>query len=513
MKLAGALTVLSLLAGSTANPMKKVVSLLKGLESDLLKDEKTEQSVYDKYACWCEKTTARKVKSIESGKVEMKRLGQDILKLKGTVAVKTDEAAELNTQIKDNREAQESATVVRKKQNGAWQSESAETTSAQKAIYTAMGVLTKATKPALLQQDLTAKVQASVSAAVAAMPTRALSGLTPVNLAKLRGIASLSQVNYAPQSMTIQGILADMYTTMAVDLQEQTAVEGNRNRAFEDFMSAKDAELSKMNKILLKTQGAKAEAAAQLAETAEAYDDVTNQLKADVEFFDTTKKACTSKTNDWKVRSSLRKEEVQGVEAALKILTSKAARELFAKSVKSGNGASFLELDASVAPKQKLDLEKVYATLKARASSSHSLRLASLAAQVRLAKVGHFGKVIKSIDVLIDVLGQEQDADGKKLDQCRKQYQAIAKESAKIQWKIKKNNAEIQKLKSLAQQRSDDRKQTMKEIAGSQKEIKDMKSERKQENAVFLQTKKRRFGFYQTHAASQGRARCILQEE
>jgi len=135
-------------------------------------------------------------------------------------------------------------------------------------------------------------------------------------------------------------------------------------------------------------------------------------------------------------------------------------------------------------------LEKVYATLKARASGSHSLRLAAVAAQVRLAKVGHFGKVIKSIDVLIDVLGQEQDADGKKLDQCRKQYQAIAQESAKIQWKIKKNNAEIQKLKSLVQQRSDDRKQTTKEIAGTQKEIKDMKSERKKENAVFLQTKK-----------------------
>ena len=56
---------------------------------------------------------------------------QDILKQKGTVAVRTDEIEEKQAQIKENEEAQETATGARTKENAAWQAESAETEQAE----------------------------------------------------------------------------------------------------------------------------------------------------------------------------------------------------------------------------------------------------------------------------------------------------------------------------------------------------------------------------------------------
>merc|ERR1719316_7034 len=204
-------------------------------------------------------------------------------------------------------------------------------------------------------------------------------------------------------------------------------------------MHEKTKELAELKVILAKKQKEKTEAEVMLAEASEAYDDTSNQLEADVKFFDVTKEACKEKTDDWKIRHELRVDEIDGVKEALKILTSPEAKKLFAKSIKPGMETTFLQVGATVnAPKQRL--EKLYGKLKERATKSHSLRLAALAAQVRLAKAGHFDKVIKAIDDLIGVLGKEQDSDTKIRNKCQEQYQDNTKEQNKLNWQIKNND-------------------------------------------------------------------------
>merc|ERR1740133_420395 len=125
---------------------------------------------------------------------------------------------------------------------------------------------------------------------------KVLTSLTTAKMADLRSFAQVGgKARYAPQSATIQGILSDMYTTMGVDVMDSTALEAKRNRAFEDYMAEKDAALRQLQKILAKKQMEKAEAEAMLAEATESYDDTSNQLEADVKFFDITKDACKTK--------------------------------------------------------------------------------------------------------------------------------------------------------------------------------------------------------------------------
>merc|ERR1719498_1383548 len=125
MKCALIFAVLGLTVAS-GSPVERIVKLLETLKAKTEGDGQNEQQIYDKYACWCEKTTTRKAADIVQAQEDLRALGQRILKLKGKVATRTAEIAELSEKIQANEEEQESLTAVRRKQNTAWMEESVE---------------------------------------------------------------------------------------------------------------------------------------------------------------------------------------------------------------------------------------------------------------------------------------------------------------------------------------------------------------------------------------------------
>jgi len=238
----------------------------------------------------------------------------------------------------------------------------------------------------------------------------------------------------------------------------------------------------------------KAEAEAMLADTTKAYDDTEKQMKADTEFFDQTKEACKSKHDEMETRVKLRNAEIDGIDKALEILTSDDARALFANAIKPGvSKSSFLQIastpsllqDSTSAP-----ASRAYNALKAQVKKSHSIRLAQLAAQIRTTKAGHFGAVIKAIDEMVTTLNEEGAADLAKKTQCLDEYQKITQTVKDLDWKIKNNLAKIAKLEKLIELRTEERSNTIDKIKETQKYMKDLTDERKEENDAYLQAKK-----------------------
>merc|ERR1719506_3033448 len=111
---------------ATQSPVTKVVELIEELKAKIEADAISEQKIYDKYACWCETTTARKATAIEDAKVEIERLGHSVLSGKGKSATEGSEIAELNQNIAENNDAQAKATAIREKENGDYQANKAE---------------------------------------------------------------------------------------------------------------------------------------------------------------------------------------------------------------------------------------------------------------------------------------------------------------------------------------------------------------------------------------------------
>merc|ERR1719440_2709147 len=381
-------------------PVEKVVGLLEDLKERIGKDGKSEQAAYDEYACWCEKTTFKSAAAITEIKDTLTMTGNTILRLTGNIATLNSEIAGLEADIKENLAQQEAATNIRNKENAAFSAESAELQQAITALEKAITVLTSATTGKSSDDASfvqTAKWESTVTELVSKMSKASVSAkLNEKQISLLGELSKKHSSSYAPQSATIQGILSDMYATMTKDLQTRTSEEAKSYRDYEDLMHTYQKQLKTLQEELVKKQDKKTEAEIQLADANQLYADSEEQLKAEEKLFDTTKAACSEKTEAWQKRSSLRQSELDGIEKALEILTSDEAKEIFAKSIKPGfsggakEAAAFVQISSHVVSSHAAD--KAIAALQSRAMKSHSLRLAALAATLRSQDPGHFDK-------------------------------------------------------------------------------------------------------------------------
>jgi len=489
-------------AAALGSPVEKVVNLLKEMKEQLQEDGKKEQSIYDKYACWCETATDRKAKAITDAKTKLESLGQEILGSKGKVATRTSEIEKLTADIKENEQMQKEATAARQKENEEFMAETSEMKQAIAALDKAITVLKAATAGSALLQGgskASASVKAATSqalhgfrAAMAAAPVSATAKMPAAKLALLRTFASEvahGEARYSPQSETIQGILSEMFDTFTEDVETKTSAEASRNRKFEDLIAEKQEALEIMQEDMSKKEAEKAEAEKMLAEATQDYDDTDRQMQADVEFFDKTKEQCIEKSKAWAERKKLREEEIEAVKKAIEILSSDEAREVFDKSDSKPESKSFFLQEGLVQISNSAPVKNAFRILKEKATLTHSLRLASLAATVRTCG-GKFDKVLEAIDKMIKTLKEEGEEDVKKRDQCKEQYQKINSTVSDLQWKVEVNDAKIAKLEKKIEKSKAEKEQTIKDIEQVQKDLKEMKDNRENENQAFLEAKK-----------------------
>merc|ERR1719421_2854467 len=448
-------TVSGVAATSVKSPVEKVVKLLEELKANLLRDQKVEQQIYDRYACWCETRSGEKASSIMLRESDIYKLTQEVLELKGKVAVLAKEISDLTTKIAENEATQKDSTNVRTKENGEWQKEKAEYEEAIDALERAIKVLSGAgTKTGLLQGGTdAASMRAmhrlavnSVRSVVSVLPTKA--DLAPQKLAmiesfvqELQPVAQDASASYAPQSATVQGILKDMYDEFTSDLEEITQKEASQQKDYEEaiakahkelngFVDEGGSDVDGLVQIVAKKEAELADTSQQLADTIQELDDTKKEQEAEIAFFDKMKGECKAKHEEWELRKSQRLEEIEGIEKALEILTSDEARALFAKAIKPGMETSFLQIASDFSMGDAAT--KAYNVLKTQAKKSHSLRLAALAATIRTNGHGHFDKVIKKIDEMIQTLKDEEQEDIKQRDWCKDEYHLNSEEQEDI---------------------------------------------------------------------------------
>jgi len=460
----------------TDGPITKVVNLLKEIKAGIAADGSAEQQVYDKFACWCEKTTSRKAQAIESGKEQIQALGTSVLTLKGKAATLASEIAQLGRDIAENEEAQKAATAIREKENASYQTETSELQQTIGALEKAVNVLTGAgTKTSLLS------VRSRVEKAARVHLPKSKAALITAFLKNFYDEKAQASQAYSPQSATIIGILKDMYTTFVQDLEAQTKDETSAQGAFEGLMEEKKSELETLNRQLTKKEGQKAEAEKMLADTAQQLEDTQLTLHSDTEFFDATADECKAKADDWSERSRLRTEELDSINRALEILDNDDAHALFNKAIKPGQ--EFTQVNA-VAGAPRL---QAFAALKKAAKASHSLRLASLAAQLRGS--GHFDVVIKEIETMMGVLDREAAQDIEQRDWCKDTTHAKTEEKKNLDWEVKKAAAKIEKLETHKAKLDEHIAETANEIEATNTQIADMTAEREAQHSAFLQAK------------------------
>merc|ERR1719375_1639725 len=290
----------------TGSPIDRVVELINGFRAKIVADGAAEQKVYDKYACWCEETTARKAAAIEDAKLLIEELSKNILELKGRLGTYQAEITKLTKDIKDTTEEIEKAEEMRKKENEDYIKKKGALEHALVNLGKAIDTLTKGTtfEKSQGQKDIDASmVKAGVKTeeevammGIAASLRSALSAYDSVSLktADTKGLKSfLSNPNgalvqqhanpaggtYNAQSGVIQGILAQMKDDMEKDLDPRADEEAAAAEAYAKLMETKRSDLALLEATLVKTKKAQGEDTMQLAEDQEERSETQLQLK------------------------------------------------------------------------------------------------------------------------------------------------------------------------------------------------------------------------------------------
>merc|ERR1712100_524232 len=132
-----------------------------------------------------------------------------------------------------------------------------------------------------------------------------------------------------------------MYDAFTSDLEKDNAEEADAEKAFQELFATKIQEQETLKATLQKQETDLAAKTKKLSESQVQLDDTQEQLKADEKFFEDTKEACQVKATEWSMRTRLRTEELNGMDVAIKILSSESAQKTFKNST-----TTFLQLKA-----------------------------------------------------------------------------------------------------------------------------------------------------------------------
>jgi hypothetical protein len=420
-------------AKETESPVDKVVELLADLKAKIEADGRTEQALYDKYACWCEETTARKATAIEEGKSQIESLSQLILELNAAQGSDTATIAKLEKDIAETKDSIAKAEALRKKEAGEYTQQQAELTQAIAQLEKAIKVLSEGTTWESKEKERWNSAEEETNLLTIAAGVRSAlrlytqkdremaagQDLTPMKsflsnpsaLLNTRSkVTSPHLQEYTPQSSVIQGILDQMLADFKQNLEDAGTEETNKQSDYDSLMASKRADLNLLTKSLTSKSTSSADDGSSLEDSKVQREEAEAALKADEEFFDNLKQGCKDQANLWASRSRVRTTELGAIAEAMDILTSEAATGTFEKSA-----TTFVQLEHSARSPRKA----VYNALKKAATKTRSVRLAELASRVYTTESGHFDVVMKAIDDMITMLHKEQEDDFHHRDWCQ----------------------------------------------------------------------------------------------
>eukprot|EP00933_Yihiella_yeosuensis_P025321 TRINITY_DN1966_c0_g1_i2.p1 TRINITY_DN1966_c0_g1~~TRINITY_DN1966_c0_g1_i2.p1 ORF type:complete len:660 (-),score=239.60 TRINITY_DN1966_c0_g1_i2:121-2100(-) len=436
------------------NAVSKVVDMLRDMKEKIEADDKADEAAFNKYMCWCDKVQESKTMLIKEAKEAISHLTAEIKENEGEKEAQVATLEDIDVKQEATEEKKEEENEEYDAVHAAFLLKEAQQTQILQALVKSTGLLGES--PMFLQKDSS----------------------KPRQLSLLQESSSTGS-KYAPQSLSVSGILEDMQKNFGINLAEETSTENKNTDTHVDLNEDFDGTLHTLHKSEVKTEADKAETETVIADDTELKDDTTEQRDADTEFLSQAEQSCVDRREEYNARMELRLQELDGVTKALDNLMDEKNRALFFKSVKS-----FVQVETS----STSAVRKAYSELRSAASQKRSYRLASVASQVHKQLElpnGGFTAVLGSIGDMIKQLKEEGESDAKKKDYCKKEYQEINKEKAKREFLIKKNDATITQIDSRVEELLHEKALSEAAIKSAEEELAQAKAIREEENSVY----------------------------
>merc|ERR1719253_2053699 len=456
--------------------------------TQLEKEAKEDEEIFDAMACWCETNDREKTKAIKDAEARIENLTTKIEELTANSARLNTEIKNLEKEVAQNQEALDQATAIREKQLSEFNSEEKDLLQSISALKSAVEVLSTHNSLLQMPRSHALGVAASVQHEMQKHSTLLEGVLTP---SQRRAVASFVQApedyfdaaptfkqSYAPQSGAIFGILNQMKETFENNLSASQKDEMASQKMYEEVKAAKEEEIAAgQAQIDSKTQEL-AETDEKLAEAKEDIEDTLNSLSADEQFLMELKEKCSMTDKEWEERTKTRQLEMEACSKALAVLSGDDAHDLFTRTF----SPAFVQRENAMHSERRAKASKLLAAV---AKKLNSPRLATLALSVRL---DAFTRVKKAIDDMVAQLLQEKADEIKHKDFCVDELNTNQLQTEKKERSKQDLIAKIEDLEMTIKQLTEAIDGLKAEIAEMQVQLKRAGEDREKQNKNFQMT-------------------------
>ena len=392
-------------------PIQKVIRLMKEMQSQLDKEAKEDEDMYEKMGCWCETNEKEKTSAVAVNTQRSTDLSATIEELTAKSASLKSDIAELTKQVAASTKSLAESTAIREKEAGEFQEFEKDAIINTEQVKGAIMTLGKVHGDALDQQSLMQvtqllKKQRENHRRMFKGKKLSMSLMQEPVDSEVDSLLQQAGEAQAPQSGAIFGILKQMKESFETNLASATTEEGSAKDAYASMKSSKTTEINAAQELIDSKTAELAATDSKNAASKEDLEDTDAVIAADTKFLAALKDKCDTATSDYMARSKIRNEEIEAVAEAMEILTGDDAKDLLLKFVQISS--SRYSRNRQRAAKLVLQMSKKFKNPKLSALSMSM-------------KLDAFTKVKASIDEMIVELKATQKDEVVKKDFCNKE--------------------------------------------------------------------------------------------
>jgi hypothetical protein len=463
---------------TTANPIRKVVTMLQDMTKEVEEEGEKEEDLFDKFMCYCSNGEGALDASIAAGKASIEQLGS-------TVQRGTAEKSQLEQDIVQHKADREEAekvikesTAMREKEAAEFAASSGDMKSNIQSCSSALAALKKGLSASLLQTGVGQFIRNVIRTSPA------------VRDSERDMLVSFLESGSGMEggSDQIIGILEQMLETMQSDLAESEGKEAESKKAFEELMTSKTSEIAAAGKAVETKTARVGQVAVEIVQAGADQKATEKAVAEDIEFKANLGKMCAIKQKEMDERRKLRAQELEALSDTIKMLNSDDALELFKKSVPSA-AASFLQTSSTSRSQMRSKMRRVKSLIQdaMSADKAHS-RNRQLMLLALSSGMGGFEKVVGMVDGMVGVLEEEQVGDDKTEAWCKAELD-------KAEGELKTTEVDLEALRATIDETRDAIANTASEIEALKaglveldKSVAEATEQRKKEHEEMLET-------------------------
>jgi len=378
------------------NPLGTVLSLIDELAAKITKDGEVEAKAYAEYTEWCDEASQNTNFNIETAAKEKAKLEATIEELSSDIATAASKIDDLASAIATASSEVKDATLIREKESADFVANEKELVDTLSALTRAIGILEKemAKNPAAFAQVSSSDMTNTVQAFSAILDAAAVSSGDQKKLATLlqqqqqnansdEEMGAPAAATYKTHSTNILDVLEDLKEKAEGQLSDLRKAEVNTRHNFNMLTQSLQDQKTADSKHMAEEKADKGAAEENKAGAQNDLEIATKDLVNSKEQLATTQASCLQTAADHEATVAARKEELQVIAQARKILADTSSGAVAQTYSLMQESTSRLAMHSGLAGAEVVEM------VRRLAKKQHSSALAQLAS--RIAAVARYG--------------------------------------------------------------------------------------------------------------------------